>query len=432
MPEDSPSLPPEDSHAATDHVFRHEAARLRASLVRAFGARHIDLAEDVVQDALVEALKHWRFHGVPDNPGAWLLSVARRRAIDELRRDRVLERSAPGIAAWLGRPQAPRDAGLVLDDQLAMLFACAAPQLAPESRIALMLHLVAGFSIAEVARAFLLSEDAASQRILRAKRLLRDEQATIEVPDETHLPERLDAVLDTIYLMLNEGHAPGVGNDPVRLDVLEECTRLCELLLEHPRTTAPAVHAMLAMTLFTRSRTDARMDEAGVLLMLDQQPRDKWNQALIQRGFRHLALAASGTRLTRYHIEAAIASIHARATTFESTDWAELLSLYDLLVRAHPTPIVRLNRVVVIAMLHGPQAGLHALDEADLQSALANYPPFHAVRAQLFERADLLHEARAALLAALALPWPAPHQRLLTDRLANLEQRISNGNPDRP
>lgn len=422
---DEPTPPgPQDSHAATDHVFRHEAARLRASLVRAFGPRHIDLVEDVVQDSLVQALKHWRFHGVPDNPGAWLLSVARRRAIDELRRDRVLERSAPSVAAWLGRPQAPRDAGLVLDDQLAMLFACAAPELAPESRIALMLHLVAGFSIGEVARAFLLSEDAASQRILRAKRLLRDEQVRIEVPDEEHLPERLGAVLDTLYLMLNEGHAPAVGHDAIRQDILHECTRLCELLLEHPRTRTPAIHAMLALTLFARSRAHARVDEAGVLLMLDQQPREKWDQSLIQRGFRHLALAATGDRLTRYHIEAAIASIHARAPTFEQTDWAELLSLYDLLERAHPSPIVRLNRVVAVAMLSGALAGLRALDEANLRQVLSQYPPLHAVRAQLLECAGRLTESRAALHDALALPWPAPHQRLLRERLARLDQRL--------
>jgi RNA polymerase sigma-70 factor (ECF subfamily) len=340
--------------------------------------------------------------------------------IDLLRRHAVAQEAERELAHWLrGTEQSSSsviddDAATSnsLDDQLAVIFACAHPAVHEHYRLPLVLNVGAGFSSPEIGRALLLSQDAASQRVVRAKRQWRELELSVQVPRGEDLSPRLATVLDCLYLMLNEGHTAHVGDALVRQDVLQECERLTTLVVQHPLTSTPTAHALLALVCFTVARTDARTDPSGALLLMHQQDRSQWNTRAILKGFAHLAQSAAGDQLTRFHLEAAIAAVHARAASFDETDWSEIVSLYDILVGVRSDAVVVLNQAVAIAMAHGTQAGLDVLDSMSEQhhATLKYYPLLFSVRGELLLRMGDVSSSITQLEHALTLT-SAPRER---------------------
>lgn len=399
-----------------EHLFRHEAGRLIAGLGRRLGAAHFDLAEEAVQDALLLALRQWSFIGVPENPAAWLSKTARHRALDRLRRRAAFARATDRLAALVPRVAADPEPDEILDDQLAMIFACCHPQLPSEGRVALTLKVVCGFSTAEIARAFLVDEPTMAQRIVRAKRLLRDASAEFAMPAPSELAERLESVLQVIYLLFNEGYSAHLGEDLVRHHLCNESLRLAMLLTDRSDTAQPKTHALVALLCFHASRLPARVDGDGELLRLADQNRLLWDQRFVFAGLRHLDRASEGDEMSAYHIEAGIAAIHAQAKSDESTNWRQILWLYDRLMECRPSPVVALNRAVALARVEGPQRGLDEL--ATMNGELENYYLIHAVRADMHRQLNRFADAATEFRRALDCPCTDPERRFLQDRLA--------------
>lgn len=426
-PADRPDLTGGDAVRRTlDRLFRREAGRLTASLARIFGVAQLQLVEDVVQEALLEALRRWRFHGVPDNPHAWLRQVARNRAIDEIRRRTLAGRKERELALWNERravsdPAEAESGPDEMDEQLRLMFACCDPRIPGTSRIALTLKSLCGFGVPEIARALLSSPESVAQRLVRAKRLLRDDRVALCVPPPGELAKRLESLLQTLYLMFNEGYLTHRGDAPIRRDLIEEATRLAILLLKDPRTAQPESHALLALMLFHGARVDSRTSADGSLILLPDQDRSLWDRSLIQRGYHHLRLSMAGEEATAFHLEAGIAAVHARASAFEETNWPEILGLYDLLAAVKPSPVVELNRAVAVAMARGPEAGLEALGLVQRDGRLDRYFLLHAVHGELLERAGRRDAAKAALGRALELPCTEPERRLIESRIERLQ-----------
>lgn len=409
-----------DARGLVEHLFRHQAGRLVARLTRVFGPAHLELAEDVVQEALMAALDTWPYRGVPDDPAAWLARVAKNRAFDALRRSATLADREAELRAWTPDAEATGDtvAGELPSDDLLMVFTCCHPDIGAESRVALTLKTLGGFGVREIARAFLSSETTIAQRLVRAKRRLRASGAGFELPRPAELGERLGSVLEVLYLLFNEGYASTAGEALLREDVMDEALRLTDLLLAHAPTAVPEAHALAALMLFQSARNPARVDGSGGLLLLAEQDRGRWDAARIQAGFRRLAAARGGDALTRYHLEAGIAACHAQAPTFEATDWAQILAFYDLLVARHSTPITRLNRAVAVTFVRGPLCGLAELDALGEPPALARYFLLPATRGELLLRAGDRAGAAVAFADALARGCSAPERRFLERRLA--------------
>lgn len=440
--------------ALVEHLFRRQASRIVASLARSLGPAHLALAEEAVQDALVRALRRWPHHGVPPNPVAWLHRVAKNRALDRLRRagtfrskeaeirHRLLEDRSSGTANPEAPAMTPSDTDRseprfrreLTDDQLRLIFLCCHPRLSRDARVALTLKIVCGFGVGEIARAFLDREPTVAQRLVRAKRKIRDLGLPFEVPGPEEIPERLDSVLEVLYLLFNEGYAPRQGDRPVREDMCAEALRLTEELTRAasaagpvPEDLRPRIHALAALLCFQGSRARARSGSAGVeaggegeeadLVLLEDQDRNLWDRRLVRRGFRHLERSAAGAAITPYHLQAAIASHHAAAPTWQATDWPAILELYDRLLELAPSPVVALNRAVALARVESPRAGLAALDALDPEP-LAGYHLAHATRGTLLLEAGEPRAAAEAFRRALELDPPAPERRLLERRLA--------------
>lgn len=420
-----PARRPPEVRALVEGLFRREAGRLVARLARIFGPEHLQLAEDVVQDALLEALRHWSFHGAPRDPHAWLVRVARNRALDRVRRDARLSREAEQLEAWndaalASSSEQPQEFDTPSDDELAMIFACCHPALSRDARVALTLKTVGGFGVAEIARAFLESEAAAAQRLVRAKSKLRDEHIEIAIPSGAELLERLDSVLDVVYFLLNEGLAAHSGDALIRGDLVREALRLSSQLASNPLTSTPRSHALAALTHFHASRVGARVDAAGGPLLLEEQERSKWDRGLIARGFEHLQRAAAGGELSELHIEAGIASQHALAATWEDTDWSAILRWYDLLAARNASPIVLLNRAVAVAKLHGASAGLRELEALEKAPALAKYYLLPSIKGEFLRQLDRKLEAATCFRSALALCQSGPERAFLERKLREL------------
>lgn len=392
-----------------DHLFRRESGRMVAALTAIFGSRHIGMAEEVVQEALVRALQLWPYQGVPDNPRAWLIQVARRLALDRLRR----EASLAGKVRELENAAPPAE---TVDHQLALMFLCCHPALPGPSRIALTLKIAAGFSVAEIARAFLASEETIAQRIVRAKRQIREQNLQIEMPEGAELSERLDSVLEALYLLFNEGYSASHGDSLLRADLCEEAVYLTSMLTAQPATDQPRVHALLALQLFLASRGEARTDASGDLLVLEEQDRSLWDHTLIARAFHHLERSTADDQLTTYHLQAMIAAEHAAP----STDWTQVVWLYDQLLRIRPSNIVELNRAVAISYRDGAQAGMDAFAAIQPDPAMAGYGLWHAVEARLLERLGHNEAAAECYHRALACRLNAPERRLLERRFARV------------
>ncbi|HEY6323940.1 MAG TPA: DUF6596 domain-containing protein [Thermoanaerobaculia bacterium] len=423
-----------------DHLFRHSAGQMVATLTRMLGPQNLSLAEEVVQDALVRAIETWPHRGVPENPRGWLMQVARNRALDCLRRDASRARKAGRLAAEPGNAPAAAMAPLApatpmtlmisanpldpaasgADDTLVMILMCCHPALAREAQVALTLKTVGGFSVDEIARAFLLRPAAVAQRLVRAKRLLRERRIAFELPARG-LGARIGSALETLYLMFNEGYAATAGDDLVRSDLCGEAVRLATILAEHPATSLPEVHALLALMLFQASRLPARCDAEGALVLLADQDRRRWDRALIGRALGHLERCAAGKRATAYHLEAGIAACHAMAPSYAATDWAQILALYDDRLALAPSPVVVLNRAVALSMVQGPRAGIAALAEVADDPRLRGYYLLPATLADLWLRCGDRQTAAAHYRRALELPCSEPERRFLLRRLAGCE-----------
>jgi RNA polymerase sigma factor (sigma-70 family) len=396
--------PAEPVAPLVEHFFRHEAGRLVSVLTRVFGWRHFDLVEDMVQATLLDALEAWRLRGAPDNPSGWVHRVARNKILDALRRDRIGERARAEWAAV--RPGAGEGIDELFleteieDSQLRMMFACCHPLLARENQLALTLKALCGFGNSEIARGLLVPEETVKKRLQRATRDLIDHRVALGPPPADELVRRLDVVHQVLYLLFNEGYSSSGGEAAIRADLCEEAARLCHLLCSHRQCSAPATHALMALMLFHAARLDARLDQRGSVLLMEEQDRGRWDQGLIRRAREYLAQSAEGAEVSPYHLEAGIAMHHCSAASYAETDWPAILRLYDALLTVHRSPVYLLNRAVVVAEIEGPRAGIRALEEAGRDAALRRYHLFDATLGELWRRAGDLERARRYLEAA--------------------------------
>ncbi|WP_437501396.1 RNA polymerase sigma factor [Sorangium sp. So ce1099] len=412
-----------DVHRAIHAVFRIESARLIAGLARM--VRDVGLAEELAQDALVAALERWPESGVPDNPGAWLMATAKRRAIDELRRHKRLERKHEELGHEIEaqRAQAAPDLDAALDDDvgddlLRLVFTACHPVLSTEAQVALTLRLLGGLTTEEIARAFLVPEPTVAQRIVRAKRALAEARVPFEVPRGEELAPRLSSVLQVIYLVFNEGYSATAGDDWMRPALCEDALRLGRILAELvPKE--PEVHGLVALMEIQASRSRARVGPSGEPILLLDQNRARWDHLLIRRGLAALERAeALGGALGPYALQAAIAACHARARTAEETDWARIAAIYAALARIAPSPVVELNRAVALSMAFGPAAGLAVVDALSSERSLENYHLLPSVRGDLLAKLGRLGEARAEFERAASLTRNARERELLLGRAA--------------
>ena len=419
--------PGSDAHARVAEAFRAEYARVVASVLRF--VRDIDLAEEIVQEAFEQALDRWPATGTPDRPGAWLLTTARRRAIDRLRRARRAGAKAEALAyeAALGAGDEIPDVSdpeTITDDRLRLIFTCCHPGLPADSRVALTLRLVGGLSTTEIARAFLVPEPTIAQRLVRAKRTIRDRALPYEVPEGAELGERLPAVLAVVYLIFNEGYAAHSGDALVRHDLCQEAVRLGHMLAElMPRE--PEVLGLLALMELQTSRAATRADADGNLVLIADQDRSRWDQGRIARGLALLDRAGPLSHAGPYQLQAAIAACHARAASWEVTDWARIVDLYIALAEVAPSPVVELNRAVAIGLARGPLAGLAAVDAIDV-SALREYHLLPAARADFLRRLGRRAEAASEYRRALGLADNAREQAFYERRLAACDDGVAD------
>jgi RNA polymerase sigma-70 factor, ECF subfamily len=404
-----------------DHLFRSRAGQMIAYLTRMLGPEHLDLAEEVTQEALLKALQNWPYTGIPENPAGWLFRVARNSALDAIRhRTMTGEKSVELVAEHLRRAATPDDAELeeqLRDDELRMVLMCCHPTLPQDTRVALSLKTIGGFSVREIARAFLADEATIAQRLVRAKRQIRESGIRFELPAADDLPQLLDSTLEVIYLMFNEGYAAQSGEDLVRQDLCGEALRLGRLLATSSVST-PRVHALVALMAFQAARLPARVDAAGELVLLEDQDRSYWDRSLIALGFHHFEMCAAGSEITSYHVQAAIAATHARAHEGRATDWKQILEFYDQLLELSPSPVVELNRAVVVAKVHGPEAALTLLGQLEGNRVLRNYYLLPAIQGQLLLETGHKPEASEYLLRALERPCSEPERRFLQRKLA--------------
>ncbi len=411
---------------SVEHLFRHESGRIVSYLTRLLGPEHMDLAEEVVQEALLKALQSWSYSSIPSNPAAWLLQVARNSALDAVRHRKVSTDKEPALVAELTSASRSPDPDLdatdakLRDDELRMIFMCCHPALSPEASVPLSLKTVGGFSVREIAHAFLADEATIAQRLVRAKRQIRDKGLSFDLPSGFDLRRRLDAVLDVLYLMFNEGYDAHQGEELIRQDLCFEALRLARLVAGSS-VSSPRVHALVALIALQTARLAARTDGVGDLVLLDQQDRSRWDARLIAIGFHHFERSMAGREVSPFHVEAAIAATHTRAASPDGTDWKLVLSLYDQLIQLKPSPVVALNRSVAVARVHGAQAALDDLDRLDGEPRLQNYYLLPAVRGQLLAELDRREAAVAAYREALALSCNAPEQRFLQRKLDQLD-----------
>jgi RNA polymerase sigma-70 factor (ECF subfamily) len=414
-----------DVTALLDHLFRRQSAQIVATLTRSIGGRHLSLAEEAVQDALVTALQQWPFGGVPRDPAGWLYRVARNRALDRLRHAQMADGKAASVAAlqatttrgdvddvMLAGEPAP-----MADDQLGLIFMTCHPVLSRDARVALTLKVVGGFGVAEIARAFVVQPPAVAQRLVRAKRLLRDRDVPFGPPAPSELADRLDSVLEVLYLLFNEGYAVTSGDRLICEDISAEAIRLAGLLTRHPLTATPRSWALLALLLLHAARFRTRVGDTGDVLQLRDQDRTRWDRTLISEGLQALDRAASGDVLSTFHLEAEIAACHAVAPSWAETDWTRIVQCYDELVGQTNSPIVRLNRAIARSRVDGPHAAISEIESLVGLESLASYHLLPAALAELWREAGDPDRAASYNRAALRLAGSSPERRLLAGRL---------------
>src|SRR3984893_10304067 len=416
-----------------EHLFRREAGRIVATLTRIFGVHNLALAEDVVQDAFCRALQVWKFRGVPENPSAWLMTTAKNRALDVLRRERTARTFAPELgrllqSEWTLAPAVEEffASKAIHDDQLRMMFSCCHPRLPEEAQVALMLHILCAFSVSEVAAAFVSTHAAMEKRISRAKKVLAGSKKLFDIADTEDFAARLPAVLRALYLLFNEGYHGASAESAVRAELSREAMRLAALLREHPLASTPATFALSALMSLHAARLPARLNASGELCSLGDQDRSQWDAHLVGEGQKLLDLSASGPELTEYHLEAAIAWAHAVAPRAEDTDWEMIVSLYDKLMAIRPSPVVALNRAIAIAQRHGPECGLQEIRAIANSERLASYPFYHAALGEFELRAGRADAAREHFRAALALARSPMERTFLEQRVQTCTDALSS------
>ena len=417
--------PEETARGEVERLVVQDGARLRASLIGILG--DFDLAEEMLQEALAVALESWARDGVPGNPRAWVISTARFKAIDAIRRRSTWRAKSALLLRELPRAEEPAaldDPGFAGDDRLRLLFTCCHPALSEEARIALTLRTLGGLTTEEIARAFLVETPTMAQRIVRAQRKIQNAGIPYRVPEPAELAERLEGVAHVVYLIFNEGHTATAGDQLVRRDLCNEAIRLARLLVE--LQPCEMTFSLLALLLLHDSRRDTRIDEQGNLVRLDEQERSRWDRTRIAEGLGWVerALRIRSTRGPgRFALEAAIAAVHAEAHRPEETDWRQIRGIYDVLMRLHPSPVAELNRAIALGMEQGPEAGLRALEVLKARRALDGYHRLPAAEAELLRRANRLQEAREAYRQALAQTINGAERRFLTRRLGELESQ---------
>jgi RNA polymerase sigma-70 factor (ECF subfamily) len=402
-----------------EEVFRRESRRVLATLIRLLG--DFDLAEEALQDAFAEAVAKWPETGVPANPRAWLISTGRFKAIDQVRRRAKFDESLNAIVEQLGATEtAPIDIDdeSLEDDQLRLIFTCCHPALPSEAQIALTLREVCGLTTEEIARAFFTGAPTIAQRIVRAKSKIRDAGIPYQVPTRADLPERIDAVLQVVYLVFNEGYLASSGDSLTRVDLSAEAIRLCRLLADLLQDSE--VLGLLSLMLLHESRRATRTTPEGEIVLLEEQDRSKWNRALIDEGVALIERSLATGRYGRYALQAAISAVHADAMKASDTDWAEIVGLYDALLPIDHSPVVELNRAAAIAMRDGPDAGITLIDALFARGELADYQFAHSARAELCRRAGRSDDARSSYIRALELAKLDPERRFLEKKLASL------------
>src|ERR1700704_4881300 len=421
MSERSPEQISDQIRELLGSLYRVDSGRILATLIRLLG--DFDLAEEAMHEAFAAALSLWPKSGVPDNPRPWLISTARFKAIDTLRRRARFDASQDELARHLeaqgSSAERSNEEDSVEDDRLRLIFACCHPSLPPEAHVALTLREVCGLTTEEIAKAFLITPRTLAQRIVRAKAKIRDTPIRYEVPSPKEMPERLEAVLQVIYLVFNEGYSAAAGAEVTRAELTGEAIRLGRLLSE--LLPEPEVIGLLSLMLLQESRRAARTSPAGELILLENQDRSLWNREQIAEGVTLLEKALKSRRFGAYTLQAAIAAVHAEAESVAATDWRQITLLYDQLLRIHPSPIVELNRAVAIAMCDGPEKGLRLIDDLLTRQQLSEYYLAHSARADLCRRLGRITEARASYEKALALAQQEPERRFLAKRLAELK-----------
>ena len=422
----SQSPPPGEISRVVEHLFRHEWAKMVAILTGIFGIEHLNLAEDVVQEALARALQTWPFYGIPNNPAAWIMRASRNLALDVVRREKVFHEKEPEITRLMEQNSPPPVAAIfpeqeIADDRLRMMFVCCHPVIPAEAQVALALKTLCGFSVTEISRAFLTTDAAIAKRLTRAKQKIRDDRVSFEIPVGEELARRLDGVLQSLYLLFNEGYKASSGEKLVREEICSEAIRLAGLVAKHPVGNQPRVHALLALMLLNAARIPSRVDGEGNLLLLKEQDRTLWNKSMIARGMFHFARSAAGEEVTEYHLQAGIAAFHCAAGHYESTDWRQILALYDRLVEFDDSPVVALNRAIVVANLHGPKAGLDAVAAIRGLETLNSYYLLYAVLGEFEARMNNSAAAASHFRKSLAFAEIKSEQRFLSRKILACE-----------
>ncbi len=420
---------PNNINTLTDHLFRHEAGKMVSVLTKIFGTENLETAEDVIQQTFIDAMHVWKLKGVPENPSAWLFRVAKNKAIDIIRRnkhsvqydfndnERALLKSEYTLATTMENLWKEE---FIKDDMLRMMFACCHPDISPENQITLVLKTLCGFSTAEIAKTFLTSEDTVSKRIYRTKEHFREHKIKLEIPSTEELRKRADAVLNSIYLLFNEGYNSTHSDDLIRKDLINEAMLLCKLLTENKNTQLPETYALMALMCFHSSRSDSRLTAEGEIILLDRQDRSKWNYDLISEGNEYMDKAAFGDRISSYHLEAAIAFEHCVADKFDSTNWKKILELYDWLLSISPSQITEINRTVVVLKLQGASAALSALKKINAKNKIEDYYLYQSLLGEIYIEQNDKTKAKTHFEIAIGLTHSDKEKNLLHEKIAKL------------
>ncbi|MDP4263374.1 MAG: sigma-70 family RNA polymerase sigma factor [Bacteroidota bacterium] len=414
-----------------DHLFRHETGKMVAVLTRIFGPENMGLAEDVVQDSLVEAISHWTYQGVPDNPSAWLFRVAKNKALNIVNREKYKRQYSSDVvhhlkSEWTAEPALDYffSEQEILDDQLRMIFTCCHPAISADSQVALALKTLCGFSIPEIAKAFLTTEENINKRLVRARQKIREDKIPFEVPQGKELEKRSEAVLETIYLLFNEGYSASKGNDLIRYELCEEAIRLAEIIEKHPAIPNKSIiYGLLALMQLNASRFSSRQDKEGNLLTMAEQNRSQWNRSLIAKGLSNLEKASFGNPVSIYNILAAISACHCLAPDFESTDWKSILSLYDNLIQADHSPVVLLNRAIAVSKVYGTEKAMEELEKISKIPAFKSYYLFYATKAEFYITLNQFEKAIPVLETAIGLAPLQAEKQLLQKKLESCRKK---------
>ena len=409
-------------HQTIDHLFRHESGKMVAIFSRLLGLQNLETAQDIVQDTLLQAMNTWSYSNIPDNPSGWLYRVAKNKAIDFLRREKRFKEINPQYAYLLQSEYtlSPTVNNLFLeneiqDSELRMMFACCHPSIPEESQIALTLKTLCGLGVHEIARAFLTNDETIAKRIYRAKEKIKAESIELEVPRADELAERLDAVLKSLYLLFNEGYNSSHPEQLIRENLCEEAMRLCLLLSQNNKTTYPRVKALLALMYFQASRLQARLDDSGSIILFKKQDRSKWLQPLIQKGFEYLDSAAEPFEVSVYHFEAAIASLHAAAPSFDQTDWKSIYHLYEMLYQLQPNPVVAMNKAIASAYAISKQKALEELQQIE---GLEQHHLYYASIGEMYFEMEQWENARVHFEKAFSLTNSQSEKQLLQEKIS--------------